>query len=222
MFKSPNNLYFESKGGEGDILFKGRIKAESIEATSLTAPELSAIATQIEEMRQRIREMSLLPPSERSTTASPENTTTTSQSIEPLISQIEDVREQLRSADLPRILANIDELRVARNPVSVQQLTRIQDQVSRLVGQINTLQDRVSVIEGRLAQLSPTAAAAAAAAKSSDNVVDAITSVVGTAAAQGAAAVVNRAAMKLEDMVSPGALYNLRKVSDRGPVKYAW
>ena len=211
MFKSPNNLYFESKGGEGDILFKGHIKAESIEATSLSPPELSAIATQIEEMRQRIREMSLLPPSEPSTTVPVE-----SSSIEPLISQIEDVREQLRSADLPRILANIDELRAARNPVSVQQLTRLQDQVSRLVGQINTLQDRMSVIEGRLAQLSPTAA------RSSDNIVGAITSVVGAAAAQGAAAVVNRAAMKLEDMVSPGALYNLRKVSDRGPVKYAW
>ena len=213
MFKSPNNLYFESKGGEGDILFKGHIKAESIEATSLSAPELSAIATQIEEMRQRIREMSLLSPSEPSTTVPVE-----SSSIEPLISQIEDVREQLRSADLPRILANIDELRAARNPVSVQQLTRLQDQVSRLVGQINTLQDRVSVIEGRLSQLSPPTTAA----KNGDNVINAISSVVGAAAAQGAAAVVNRAAMKLEDMVSPGALYNLRKVSDRGPVKYAW
>jgi phage shock protein A len=103
----------------------------------------------------------------------------------------------------------------------VQQLTRLQDQVAKLVGQINTLQDRVSVIEGRMAQLSPTSTSVAASA-GGGNVVDAITSVVGAAAAQGAAAVVNRAAMKLEDMVSPGALYNLRKVSDRGPVRYAW
>ncbi len=219
MFKSPNNLYFESKGGQGEIQFKGHIKAESIEATSLTAPELSAIATQIEEMRARIREMSVSPsePAVVSTGAS----SSSSLSIEPLISQIEDVREQLRSADLPRILANIDELRAARNPVSVQQLTRLQDQVAKLVGQINTLQDRVSVIEGRMAQLSPTSTSVAASA-GGGNVVDAITSVVGAAAAQGAAAVVNRAAMKLEDMVSPGALYNLRKVSDRGPVRYAW
>ncbi len=217
MFKSPNNLYFESKGGEGDILFKGHIKAESIEATSLTAPELSAIATQIEEMRTRIREMSLLPASERAAVVPAESTP--SASIEPLISQIEDVRDQLRSADLPRILANIDELRASRQSVSVQQLTRLQDQVARLVGQINTLQDRVCVIEGRLAQFSPTQHAQVERVSS---VIDVAASAVGAAAAQGAVAVVNRAAMKLEDMVSPGALYNLRKVSDRGPVKYAW
>jgi hypothetical protein len=218
MFKSPNNLQFESRGGEGDILFKGHIKAESIEATSLSAPELSAITTQIEEMRARIREMSLLSPSENATTTAPVESGG-SVSIEPLISQIEDVREQLRSADLPRILANIDELRATKNPVSVQQLTRLQDQVARLVGQINTIQDRISVIEGRMAQLSPSGTTVGS---SSNNVVNTITSVVGAAAAQGAVAVVNRAAMKLEDMVSPGALYNLRKVSDRGPVKYAW
>lgn len=220
MFKSPNNLVFESKGGEGDILFKGHIKAESIEATSLSAPELSAIATQIEEMRARIREMSVVAPSESESASAFTSSTlvqssaTAGVSLEPLISQIEDVRAQLQSADLPRILANIDELRAARNPVSVQQLTRLQDQVTKLVGQINSLQDRVCVIEGRMAQFSPTS--------STTSIVGSITSVVGSAAAQGAAAVVNRAAMKLEDMVSPGALYNLRKVSDRGPVKYAW
>jgi hypothetical protein len=242
MFKSPNNLYFESRGGEGDILFKGHIKAESIEATSLTAPELTAIATQLEEMRVRIREMSLMsPPPPSSSFPVPEDAPVAPESapvapvsapvdvtpvpqaekisIEPLISQIEEVRDQLRSADLPRILANIDELRAARNPMSMQQLTRLQDQVSKLVGQINTIQDRVSVIEGRLAQLS---SSGSTSETTTSSVVGAISNAVGAAAAQGAATVINRAAMKLEDMVSPGALYNLRKVSDRGPVKYAW
>ncbi len=227
MFKSPNNLHFESKGGEGDILFKGHIKAESIEATSLTAPELSAIAAQIEEMRAQIREMSITSPPPPSSSpvvetapaatpapAEPVPTESISQTIEPLISQIEEVRDQLRTADLPRILAHIDELRATRQSVSIQQLTRLQDQVSKLVGQINTLQDRVSVMEGRLSQLSTT--------RETTTTTNVIASAVGAAAAQGAANVINRAAMKLEDMVSPGALYNLRKVSDRGPVKYAW
>lgn len=230
MFKSPNTIIFESKGGEGDIVFKGHIKAESIEATSLSAPELAAIATQIEEMRARIQALSVHPtpepvvaPAPTTTPVVPEPvapvapTTTSVIDLEPLISQIADVRAQLQSADIPRILANIDELRAGRQTVTLQTVTRLQDQVSKLVGQINTLQDRVSVIEGRLAQFSP-----GGTETTTRPVVEAITSVVGAAAAQGATHVLNRAAMKLEDMVSPGALYNLRKVSDRGPVKYAW
>lgn len=223
MFKSPNTIYFESKQGEGDIVFKGHVKADSIEATSLSAPELAAIATQIEEMRARIQDLSATPPTTTTTTLLPLPTTATTPppsdvDLEPLLAQIADVRAQLQTADLPRILAHIDELRAGRQTVTLQTVTRLQDQVSKLVGQINTLQDRVSVIEGRLAQMHPVGTTTS----STSPVIDSITSVVGAAAAQGASQVLNRAAMKLEDMVSPGALYNLRKVSDRGPVKYAW
>lgn len=222
MFKSPNTIIFESKQGEGDIVFKGHIKAESIEATSLSVPELAAIATQIEDMRARIQALSLTTaPTTTTTPTTSESpvvpTTTNVIDLEPLTAQIADVRAQLQTADLPRILAHIDELRAGRQTVTLQTVTRLQDQVSKLVGQINTLQDRVSVIEGRLAQMHP-----AGTTTSTSPVIDTITSAVGAAAAQGASQVLNRAAMKLEDMVSPGALYNLRKVSDRGPVKYAW
>lgn len=218
MFKSPNHILFESKGGEGDIILKGSVKADRIEATSLSAPEITAITAQIDEMRARIHALTLVPSlSDDSPTSAAVAAIETKISLEPLIAQIEDVRAQLQSADLPRILATIDELRTTRQSVSVQQLTRLQDQVSKLVGQFNTLQDRISVIEGRLVQSS-----SGSSASTSNPLVGSISSAVGSAAAQGAVHVLNRAAMKLEDMVSPGALYNLRRVSERGPVKYAW
>jgi hypothetical protein len=221
MFKAPNDMFFESKQGQGTFNFKGRIKGERIEATSLSAPELDSISSQIEDMRARICALStggdaVLQPATVSSSSST--------SSDDILSQIQDVREQLRSADLPGLLAQMDELRTSCNKpsapvvvpqappqISIQQLTKLQDQVTRLVGQMNTLQDRMSILEGRI-RLEPSSS-------SNTNVIETITDVVVGAAAN---AVVNRAAMKLEDMVSPGALYNLRKVSERGPVKYAW
>ncbi len=223
MFKSPNNFYFESNQGNGDFIFKGRIKGERVEATSLAAPELDSIASQLEEIRERIRSLSEQPISAPSETPSAppseqdEAPKTPSLDYDNLLEQIREVREQLQSSNIPGLLAQMDELRAfSRAPpvptVSMQQLTRLQDQVTRLTGQMNTLQDRVSILEGRVNVESQKASSA------SSTVVAAISEAAGSVASS----VVNRAALKLEDMVSPGALYNLRKVSDRGPVKYAW
>lgn len=221
MYKSPNNIHFESNQGRGDFIFKGRIKGERVEATSLSAPELDSIASQLEDIRARIRALS-------STTTTPPTTTTQPQQTGvDVVAQIQEMREQLRSADLPGLLAQMDEIRTSRTvtvttpsppvpQISIQQLTRLQDQVTRLVGQLNTLQDRVSILEGRARFEN------ASSSSSPSTVVDAISDVAGSVAGSVASAVVNRAALKLEDMVSPGALYNLRKVSDRGPVRYAW
>lgn len=216
MFKSPNDMLFESKQGQGSIIFKGHIKGERIEATSLSAPELDLIASQIEEIRARIRALSVGQPATLLTDAVSAPTSPT----DDVITQIQEVREELRSANLPGLLAQMDEIRATRSStasqVSVQQITKLQEQVTRLVGQMNTLQDRVSILEGRvrLASSSPT--------PPPTTVADVVSDVASAAVGAAASAVVNRAALKLEDMVSPGALYNLRKVSDRGPVKYAW
>lgn len=218
MFKSPNDMLFESKQGQGSFLFKGRIKGERIEATSLSAPELDSIASQIEEIRTRIRALSVQQPPASAGGA------VHSQSAPPaddVLAHIQEVREELRSANLPGLLAQMDEIRATRSStgsqLSVQQITKLQDQVTRLVGQMNTLQDRVSILEGHVRQASSSSAPAP-----TTTVADVVSDVASAAVGAAASAVVNRAAMKLEDMVSPGALYNLRRVSDRGPVKYAW
>lgn len=274
MFRSPQDMLFESKHGEGTIVFKGRIKGERIEATSLSAPELDSIASQLEDIRSRIRALSVRAsegggqqeqPVELLTTVNTEKTVSDpvvpAVADEDILTQIQQVREELRSANLPGLLAQVDELRAASNTApattadnheiqqmrkelrsanlpgliaqvdeiralasrptpppppatSVQQLVKIQEQVTRLVGQMNSLQDRVSILEGRVR--------AASATPSTASLTEAISDAASAAAGAAASAVVNRAALKLEDMVSPGALYNLRKVSDRGPVKYAW
>ncbi len=234
MFKSPNDMYFESRQGQGAFIFKGRIKGERVEATSLSAPELDTIANQIEEIRSRIRTLTIQQPSPLTTTntsvPTPAIDATSSVSDVDILTQIHEMRDQIRSADLPGILSQMDEIRasvraippattpaVASVPqVSIQQLSKLQDQVTRLVGQMNTLQDRVSILEGRMRL------EASSSSVSARPVMETISDVASAAAGAAASAVVNRAAMKLEDMVSPGALYNLRKVSERGPIKYAW
>ena len=209
-------MLFESKQGQGNFIFKGRIRGERIEATSLSAPELDSISAQIEEIRGRIRALSVQPlPTTQSSPVESDD----------VLREVREVREQIRSADLPSILSQMDEIRasirsttaapvapVVIPQVSVQQLSKLQDQVTRLVGQVNTLQDRLSILEGRVRLDSASA----------PNMIEAISDVASAAASAAASTVVNRAALKLEDMVSPGALYNLRKVSERGPIKYAW
>lgn len=216
-------MLFESKQGQGNFIFKGRIRGERIEATSLSAPELDSISAQIEEIRGRIRALSVQP---LPTTQSSSTTPSSPVESDDVLREVREIREQVRSADLPSILSQMDEIRasirsttaapvapVVIPQVSVQQLSKLQDQVTRLVGQVNTLQDRLSILEGRVRLDS---------ASAPNNMIEAISDVASAAASAAASTVVNRAALKLEDMVSPGALYNLRKVSERGPIKYAW
>lgn len=234
MFKNPNDMLFESKQGQGNFIFKGRIKGERIEATSLSAPELDSISSQIEEIRGRIRALSVQPlpttQSSSSTTPHPPSPSVEFTHSDDVLREVCEIREQVRSADLPGILSQMDEIRAsiracnvvapaAIPQVSIQQLSKLQDQVTRLVGQMNTLQDRVSIIEGRVRLMDATPTPTSTA---TSNMIESISDVASAAASAAAGAVVNRAAMKLEDMVSPGALYNLRKVSERGPVRYAW
>jgi hypothetical protein len=195
MLKSPNNVQIEANQGRGEIVVRGYMKAERARIEQLSAPIIESMQRQLEELRLQIAASS------------------TSTSPIPVPVPVP------AAAAVPAAPVVAP---AATSPVSSNQVFKLQEQIATLNARLNTMQDRIQFLETHLSGVSVDAAAAGAGA---GGIVGAVASslAAGVAAevSQVATRQIQKAAMKLEDMVSPGALYNLRKVSKEN-IKFAW
>lgn len=198
MLKSPNNVQIEANQGRGEIIVRGYMKAERARVENLSAPVLESMQRQLEELRLQITAGSI---------------STASSSSAPL--PVPAAAPTAPAAPVVQVAAA-----PASPPVvTSSQLFKLQEQIATLNARLNTLQDRVQAMESRMA--SSSSAGAGGAGRIVSDVANAVAAGVVAEVSSVATEQIHKAAMKLEDMVSPGALYNLRKVS-RENVKFAW
>jgi uncharacterized protein YlxW (UPF0749 family) len=201
MLKSPNNVQIEANQGRGEIIVRGYMKAERARVENLSAPILESMQRQLEELRLQIAASS------------------SSSSSSSAVSTPVPVPAPAAPVPVP--------VPVATSPAaSTSQVFKLQEQIATLNARLNTLQDRMQAMEARLASSSSSSSVAASAGAGGvgrmvSDVANAVVAGVAAEVSQAATEQIHKAAMKLEDMVSPGALYNLRKVS-RENVKFAW
>ncbi len=200
MLKSPNNVQIEANQGRGEIIVRGYMKAERARVENLSAPILESMQRQLEELRLQIAASS------------------SSSSSSSAVSTPVPVPAPAAPVPVP--------VPVATSPAaSTSQVFKLQEQIATLNARLNTLQDRLQAMEARLVASSSSSVAASAGAggvgRMVSDVANAVAAGVVAEVSQAATEQIHKAAMKLEDMVSPGALYNLRKVS-RENVKFAW
>jgi hypothetical protein len=191
MLKSPNNVQIEANQGRGEIVVRGYMKAERARIEQLSAPVLESMQRQLEELRLQIA---------AGRTGSSEPVPVPAAPVAP--------------ASPPAAPAS--------PPASSNQVFKLQEQIATLNARLNTMQDRLQVLEARLAAASSSIVPAGASASAgAGGVVSLLAAGVASEVSHIATEQIQKAAMKLEDMVSPGALYNLRKVS-RENIKFAW
>lgn len=192
MLKSPNNVQIEANQGRGEIIVRGYMKAERARVENLSSPVLESMQRQLEELRLQIAASS----SSSSSTPVP--------------------------VPVPAQVAPAPPAPASPPAVTSSQLFKLQEQIATLNARLNTLQDRMQAMESRMTSVqAPSAASAGGAGRLVSDVANAVAAGVVAEVSSVATEQIQKAAMKLEDMVSPGALYNLRKVS-RENVKFAW
>lgn len=200
MLKSPNNVQIEANQGRGEIIVRGYMKADRARVENLSAPVLESMQRQIEELRLQI--------AAGSSSTSTSTTRPPSSSTEPIPA----VPSPSPSPPPPAPAA------AATGAATTSQIFKLQEQIATLNARLNTLQDRVLSMEARMEVSSSSSAGAMGGV---GGAVSLVTAGLVAEVSQVATEQIHKAALRLEDMVSPGALYNLRKVSKEN-IKFAW
>lgn len=202
MLKSPNNVQIEANQGRGEIIVRGYMKVDRARVENLSAPVLESMQRQLEELRMQIAAGYTVAPSPTPS---------------PVPAAPSPVPAVVVPAPAPTVVVP------AVVPASTSQVFKLQEQIATLNARLNTLQDRMQVMENRSLSYSSSSSSAGGVGvgRMVSDVANSLAAGVAAEVSQAATEQIHKAAMKLEDMVSPGALYNLRKVSKEN-IKFAW